>query len=727
MSEEEDDVIDSSSIPHSTTDHESVAPSIASSSLPLAPNHSFYGSRGGPPSPSSPSRRTNRIIQVDDVLTGGFAMDASTKETSHSQDTPHICNQETVRSPTPEIPPPSSPSSSKAGNCVKSLTTTPSTDTSQANKSQPHGYLLQTALQSTPIAELIPAPPLLCQAGLFYYRVTSSHPLVILTGPCADAPRTKGWVLPGTVHEISLRMGTCPDGMGGSGINGSRSMSLEDGIVYLRLSHRKGWIADRQYALSSATTNRGEIRHHPTKSGTGKQQRVEIVMKEVSESIDLSAFHIRDDISLGGTSISSASVSTPASVIRTRRRPRRRRLEEDIGVTTTRDGMPHNSKTSINRAIHSVPEAVTSPVSDVSLLSGMSSKVNHGVGSAGKGKSECSFPASNTNTPVREDNSEQVRHSRPSRYLIRVTAPNGLKILDAPSFQVNSLIRGQNGPSMLPFTRKSVAAPTDSIGTQSVGTIRKQPSSIFHTMSGSLRHQESPKRTSEARSWTFDASGKTRILPRGVLFEASKRMERAEHYTPGSGLIKLADKTGWAIIPTKDELISQYKMYQGAGIDYESTQAYEEVGNAFTPEDCYEKPLEYKWIRITQRTGVIVSCTPYNLTRVRPNVNLPVVSQGIRSQPDLSSVLNSKVEKDTDTASTVSSVFLDAFRSTRKQEAKLESLVAVGHKGQPIESRATIACGICVEVEPWQQTKSPEQQVISSVQTTLQSLMLSEF
>jgi hypothetical protein len=71
-----------------------------------------------------------------------------------------------------------------------------------------HGYLLQTQ-QSTPIAESIASPPLLCQAGLFYYRFASSHPMVILTGPCADAPRTKGWVLPGTIQEmISLRMGS---------------------------------------------------------------------------------------------------------------------------------------------------------------------------------------------------------------------------------------------------------------------------------------------------------------------------------------------------------------------------------------------------------------------------------------------------------------------------------------------------------------------------------------
>ena len=66
---------------------------------------------------------------------------------------------------------------------------------------------------------------------------------------------------------ISLRMGS---GMAG----------LEDGVVYLRLSHRKGWIADRRYIIPAMSygVGRGRI-------GSSKAQgpRVEIVMKEVSE------------------------------------------------------------------------------------------------------------------------------------------------------------------------------------------------------------------------------------------------------------------------------------------------------------------------------------------------------------------------------------------------------------------------------------------------------------
>ena len=637
-------------------------------------------------------------------------MDASTTGTSHTHATPRRSNTESnednnaIQPPPP--PPPTSPSSTAAATSGKSfsspitrLATTPS-----KTRRSSHGYLLQTQ-QSTPIAESIASPPLLCQAGLFYYRVTSSHPLVILTGPCADAPRTKGWVLPGTVQEISLRMG--------SGMTG-----LEDGVVHLRLSHRKGWIADRRYIMPAMSygVGRGRI-------GSSKAQgpRVEIVMKEVSESVDVSSFHIRDDISLGGTSISSASVSTPASVIRTRRRPRRRRRigEERQVVGTTRNGVLRNADTSIKShlAIHSVPEAVTSPVSDVSLLSGMSSIKTVHSSSTANGESDRSCTASSNNSHGTREHpvSSRRNQARPTRFLIRVTAPNGLKILDAPSFQVNSLIRGQNGPSMLPFTRRTVTS-SESHSTQSIAHTHKQPSSIFHTMSGSLRHQDASVKSSEARSWTFDASGKTRILSRGALFEASKRMERAEHYTPGSGLIKLADKTGWAIIPTKEELDAQYQMYQGSGIEQENAKAYEEVGNAFTPQDRHsQNASDSKWIRIIQRTGVIVSCAPYSANaRTRkpgPNLGIPVPSQTTESQPHFGSMLNNRSEKETDAASVVSSVFLDAFRPSRKQDARLESLAAVGHKLPPIESRATIACGMCVEVEPWEQTQSPEKQV----------------
>jgi len=39
-----------------------------------------------------------------------------------------------------------------------------------------------------------------------------------------------------------------------------------------------------------------------------------------------------------------------------------------------------------------------------------------------------------------------------------------------------------------------------------------------------------------------------RILPRGSLFEASKRIEGL-YNNPGSGSIKLSDGSGWAIVP----------------------------------------------------------------------------------------------------------------------------------------------------------------------------------
>jgi hypothetical protein len=63
------------------------------------------------------------------------------------------------------------------------------------------------------------------ERGSWHYKIISSTPVPILTGPLADAPRTKAVVLPGSVQAISLR--------------------IQNGLMwYLRLNHRTGWIAD---------------------------------------------------------------------------------------------------------------------------------------------------------------------------------------------------------------------------------------------------------------------------------------------------------------------------------------------------------------------------------------------------------------------------------------------------------------------------------------------------
>lgn len=94
---------------------------------------------------------------------------------------------------------------------------------------------------------------------------------------------------------------------------------------------------------------------------------------------------------------------------------------------------------------------------------------------------------------------------------------------------MNNLIRG-----------KMVSVPSSEAysGTLGNNTTASNHRSKAHHL-GSFQ-----KSYSRVCSWEFDATGKTRFLPHGALFEASKRVERAGTYTPGSFLIKLADGTG---------------------------------------------------------------------------------------------------------------------------------------------------------------------------------------
>lgn len=54
-------------------------------------------------------------------------------------------------------------------------------------------------------------------------------------------------------------------------------------------------------------------------------------------------------------------------------------------------------------------------------------------------------------------------------------------------------------------------------------------------------------------------------------------------YTNGQGLIKLADGSGWAIVPHRDDLMAQFKNYHGGGDHVHEMAAYEEIGNAVIP------------------------------------------------------------------------------------------------------------------------------------------------
>ena len=131
------------------------------------------------------------------------------------------------------------------------------------------------------------------------------------------------------------------------------------------------------------------------------------------------------------------------------------------------------------------------------------------------------------------------------------------------------------------------------------------PTSIFSTMAAPHTVKSTPKVGNPA---IFDSVKKQRILPKGAIFEASRRMEASAGFSGGAGLIKLSDNSGWAIIPTQDELDLHYLHYHG-GIatvkEGEATRAYEEIGNAAIYTDDASDCI---WVRVVARQGVTVEC-----------------------------------------------------------------------------------------------------------------------
>lgn len=216
----------------------------------------------------------------------------------------------------------------------------------------------------------------------------------------------------------------------------------------------------------------------------------------------------------------------------------------------------------------------------------------------------------------------------------------------------------------------------------------------------------------------FDSVTKTRILPRGVLFEASKRMEASTSFNRGAGLVKLSDDSGWAIIPHQHDLDLQYRNYQGGAASVkegEATRAFEEVGNAVVdPEDATPSNPSI-WVRVVARNGVSVSCPPPVVPVAKDSDVSPTSSAGSSSNIS-GGVSNYGVlsSADSDVASSVGSAFLDAmFRTPKKRSHQtvenrtLHDAVGLRRDRHPLGSElqdvpTILPCGSCVEVDRWE-------------------------
>lgn len=586
----------------------------------------------------------------------------------------------------------------------------------EANAPRHHGYLLLSRPPvPTPIAVELLGPPPQCQPGPFLYKVVSSTPLPIIAGPCDDAPRTgQAVVMPGTVHQISLRMRINSE-------SNDKETEAEDKVAYLRLGHRRGWLADQRSG-----------------DGGGRVVMAEVIGFDHAQPSGATS----PGNSVCGGSVASycttslGSVSTAPS--RRRRRPplrkrKARTAAHDIALSSSK---PDINGTTQNEAVLTQNQndtfdygfdcdglgVSTTFDQDSQHLSPQSSawRMNPAIGTASSPRSllsdedklnvrqnlslSSSFLDQNDRHTVAQSMSEAALHSyqaEPSIFLMKASAPNGLKILDAPHFQVNNLIHGQ---SQNPSTRGSSKADGG-----------------FHTMAGGFGNGSGIQRTESS-----DSTRRTRILPRGKLFEATGRLEVSGLYSPGAGLIKLADNSGWAIVPDRTELDAQYRTFRGgkAGIEEgEASQAFKEVGNAITGIPSSQQGAGAGiWLRIVHRGGVLVSCQPHP-DSVDPEVRSIATSSSPHSSIAGSSLNTSHVEASSDVgASSMASSFLDAmFRTPRTTRKPLQGngpaaiprndsgIISEKSKGRPPQNvsfapiDAILPCGLCVEVEPWEQ------------------------
>jgi hypothetical protein len=601
-----------------------------------------------------------RAIRVDKVLTGGYAVDASESSLGfHVLKTPKRSNSHYL----PIIGPPPVP-----------LGTSPTSSTGVNRDAPSHenlGYLFAEKKGSALVEELSRLP--LMEHGKYIYQVSASTPLPILTGPCLDAPRTKAMLLPGTVHEVCLRI--IPD---------------DRNVTFLRLSHRRGWIVDRKISFQGGHLRIGAI--------PAVKEITHVTASGANESMN------------SALSIASSSVSTPGSVARRRHRPPRRKQDTNTNESIESKPMSwhvqpkdpfmtpaRNQRPGKSTSPAPMSEKLMTPSSNVSVLS-----------------DDNIFETAislDLLTPDRYNPQSQRYTSEPAQsyYLMKVNAPHGLKILDAPHFQVSNLIHG-------PVPLSTSQASTSYIRPETGSTISAGRHSIFQTMGQGAYTTNSTLKVGNPA--IFDSVKKSRVLPRGAIFEALTRMESSSSFSQGAGLIKLSDHSGWAIVPKQDELDCQYRNYHGgvSGVkEGEATRAFEEIGNAIIPagDDSQSDPTSTIWVRITSRGGAPVECPPPMPELLNNGDISPTSSAGNSSISGAGSNYGILSAPDSDVASSVGSAFLDAIFNTpvkRKSDESRTAETGLNSRYKKLYStrdpmaatKNVLACGICVEVEKWE-------------------------
>lgn len=438
-----------------------------------------------------------------------------------------------------------------------------------------HGYLFLHR-KGVQIAKRTSAP-IYCENGNFSYRIKSNTPIPILVGPCEDAPQTRSMALPGTIHQVSVRIKPA-------------SSHGKDGVTFLRLSHKRGWIPDRK--IIKKKKKREDDQFHIIL--TVEEILLPMVKNKKPHHNHQQQHHHQQQ--QHPSLCSNSSISSSTTTHTRRKRIRRRRA-----------GNNNNNNSSSSNNINNIPNPLNSSSSVISLghtssktdsISSIS--IKHPLSPTNRSVISEDSCTTNTRYHLDLDTSSQHQHASsglinsskilyyepktPSLFLMRVHAPSGLKILDAPHFQVSRLIHGQNTHH------------------------QQQQQQLKKKRGSSLITQPSNNTTNSIYHIT---NSRSRILPHGTIFEASKRVETAGVYTPGSGLIKLSDNSGWAIVPHYDDLLIQFNNNNSQNKslslpDNISLRAVEEIGNSIP------STKETIWLRILPRTGVYVINFPHN-------------------------------------------------------------------------------------------------------------------
>ena len=221
-----------------------------------------------------------------------------------------------------------------------------------------------------------------------------------------------------------------------------------------------------------------------------------------------------------------------------------------------------------------------------------------------------------------------------------------------------------------------------------------------------------------------------RLLAKGQVFEASRRMEISSDsclYTNGQGLIKLADGSGWAIVPYQDDLMAQLKSYHGNDTSWlecakDTIAAYEEIGNALIQQTLsiqIDRNLSDQsregiiWLRVAHPpNGVKVFLSKSNSSNRRKN---DTESRGKTIEEGGSHVKSPSSSHSEVASSVASSSFFDSVWS-RVSPIKEKEKNLRQQQQQPERQRTIplIPCGMVVPVEPWDVGTSSQVRALSS-------------